>query len=343
MPLAAMTSATAGLVRTSHDETVAVLAEAITRHRDEPLGPLLSARGVGPYRGYAEILDALLRLGDRGCRLSQIGRSVRGQPIVAVSLGTAELTARTRTSVIVAGLHPIEWIGVETALTLLEALSEDDLGDRAVLAVPLANPDGLVHVERNLRRGRRRFVRHNAHGVDLNRNFDSHWGRRSALARLIPWVFKPGGHPASEPEVAAIAYALGARRVDRALSLHSFGGVVLYPSSHFRRAIGDVDDHRRWARRIGAAASERPYRALSSAWFGLGMTMGGLELDWFHERHGALSLLVECSRGGIAPSLARLRLPRLLDPFSWFNPPEPDEVAGRIASACLPFVRGDRI
>ena len=336
-----MTSATAGLVHATHDETVAVLAETIERHRDEPLAPLLGARGVGPYRGYSEILEALLGLGDRGCRLSQIGHSVHGQPIVAVSLGAEELTTRTRTSVIVAGLHPIEWIGVETALSLLEGLVEDDLGGRAIFAVPLANPDGLLHVERNLRRGRHRFVRHNAHGVDLNRNFDMQWGQKSLAARLIPWVFKPGSYPGSEPEVAAIAYALGSRRVDRALSLHSFGGVVLYPSSHSRRSIGDASDHRRWARRIAAMADPRPYLTLPSSWFGLGMTMGGLELDWFHQRHGALSLLVECSRGGIVKNLAGLRLQRLLDPFTWFNPPDPDEVAPRIARACLPFARGD--
>jgi hypothetical protein len=116
---------------------------------------------------------------------------------------------------------------------------------------------------------------------------------------------------------------------------------VLYPSSHSRRAIGDLDDHRRWARRIAANADQRPYHALPSSWFGIGMTMGGLELDWLHERHGALSLLVECSRGGLGSSLASLRPLRLLDPFSWFNPPRPEEVSARIAGACLPFVRGD--
>jgi hypothetical protein len=124
--------------------------------------------------------------------------------------------------------------------------------------------------------------------------------------------------------------------VDRALSLHSFGGVVLYPSSYTVWPIADVEEHREWARRIGRMADKRAYRALPGSWFGLGLTMGGLELDWFHERHGALSLLVECSRGGLslAPS-------RLVEPFAWFNPPHPDRVASDIAKAAEPFVRGE--
>jgi hypothetical protein len=179
-------------------------------------------------------------------------------------------------------------------------------------------------------------VRHNANGVDLNRNFDARWGHKNLLAKLIPWVFKPGSHPASEPEVASIAYLLGQRRVDRALSLHSFGGVVLYPSSHSVWPVADADEHRQWATSIGRRADARAYRSLPSAWFGLGFTMGGLELDWFHQRHGALSLLVECSRGGFG-----LTAQKLFEPFAWFNPANLTEVTQRIAHATLPFIRGD--
>lgn len=323
-----------------HQKALRTLREAIDKHIDEPLQPLLEARGLGAYRGYHELLLQIAELSlqnGRGARLAIAGHSVRGEPIVALQLGNPAPTEATRTSVIVAGLHPIEWIGVETALAITTELRELDLGDRSLMVFPIANPDGYLKVERNLRRNRRRFVRHNARGVDLNRNFDARWGHKNVLAKIVPWVFKPGSYAASEPEVASIAFMLGSRRVDRALSLHSFGGVVLYPSSHSLWPIGDVEEHRRWAQSIGRHADRHAYKALPSSWFGLGMTMGGLELDWFHQRHGALSLLVECSRGGVA-----LRRPRkLLDPFAWFNPPEVEEVSSQIAHATLPFVRGD--
>jgi hypothetical protein len=319
-----------------NDDAVALLDQAIDEHRGEPLGDLLASRGIGRYRGYAELLAAMKGCVDRGARLSVTGRSVRGEPLFALGLGNAQPTQDERTSAVIAGLHPNEWIGIETALALIGRFIERDFGSRSLVAIPIANPDGVLKVERNLRAGRRRFVRHNAHGVDLNRNFDARWGHKNLLAKVVPWVFKPGRRPASEPEIAAIADALGSRRVDRALSLHSFGGVVLYPSAQTVMPIPDASEHRRWAQRIGAAADARPYFALPSSWFGLGMTMGGLELDWFHQRHGALSLLVECSRGGIG-----LRPSQLLDPFAWFNPPRPQVVAGRIAKAVETFVAGD--
>ena len=65
------------------------------------------------------------------------------------------------------------------------------------------------------------------------------------------------------------------------------------------------------------------------------MTQGGLDVDWFHERHGAVSLLVECSRGGLG-----IRPSRLLDPFAWFNPKGIEAIAAPLSGALSPFVRG---
>ncbi len=203
--------------------------------------------------------------------------------------------------------------------------------DRAI-----ANPDGVWRVERNLRRGRRRFVRHNARGIDLNRNFETAWGKRSVLSKLVPWLFRPGSHPASEPEVHAIVQTLGSRRVDRAVSLHSFGSLVLYPSAHSCLPVADTPEHKYWGRRIAQQASDSGYRVLPCSWAGLGFTQGGLELDWFHRRHGALSLLVECSGG------AGLRRACAFEPFAWFNPPELSKTTARLAEALEPFVAGEQ-
>lgn len=124
--------------------------------------------------------------------------------------------------------------------------------------------------------------------------------------------------------------------MDRAISLHSFGGAVLYPRASSWRRVHDRAEHRAWALRIARAAGRgRPYDALSCARFARGFRAGGLELDWFHERHGALSLLVECSRGGFGWSPARM-----LDPFAWFNPADPRADASAIATAITPFVLG---
>lgn len=387
----------------SREHGRAALRAALSVHRRAPLSHVLARRGLGPYRGYAELLEAIDRLADRGAQISLIGRSVRGEPLLALHLGggaaatvrgaaggegaapvppgglgkngvacpgaatrfggatgdmppspdaarvAAELERalgrgglgrlglldRTRTTVVLSGIHPLEWIGIETHLALLERLASEDLSGRSIFAVPIVNPDGLLRVEMNLRAGRRRYVRSNARGVDLNRNFDAGWYERGVLQRLIGLVFSPGSRPASEPEVEAIAHALSPRRIDRALSLHSFGGAVLYPPGNALWPVPDAAEHRTCAQRIARAADRRPYRVRSCVRASCGFRRGGMELDWFHDRHGALSLLVECSRGGFG-----LRPSRLLEPFAWYNPQEPGEIAGRLADALAPFARG---
>lgn len=292
--------------------------------------------GIGCYRGYAECLVALRHAVGRGARLAHTGFSVEGEPLFALYLGVTDPTPRVPMTAILSGVHPSEWIGIETHLALLERIAGVDLGSRGVVSFPIVNPDGVIRVEDHLRAGRRRFVRHNARGVDLNRNFDARWGQKGIVQRVVPWVFSHGSRPFSEPEVESIAYELADLRVDRALSLHSFGGAVLFPSGSTVWPVHDAAEHREWARRIARAADpRRPYRALPCSWWAMGITAGGLELDWFHQRHGALSLLVECSRGG-----ASLRPSRLLSPFAWFNPRDVERVAGDLASATLPFVKG---
>ncbi len=316
------------------NDALAALRAAILVHGRSPLGRELSPRGLGPYRGYGEMLGALERLVMRGARLEQIGRSVRGEPLFAVHLGSEKSGART--SVALSAVHPHR---VDRR--------------RGVPGAPRSPRPRRPRRPRRHRRAHRqpptassgssstcapgaaRFVRHNARGVDLNRNFDASWGRRGLVQRLLSFLFSPGAAPASEPEVAAIAHHLASRRVDRAVSLHSFGGVVLYPPAASRRPVLDAAEHRAWARRIAAGAASRPYRAIPCSWWSLGVTSAGLEIDWFHQRHGALSLLVECSRGGFG-----LRPSRLFQPFAWFNPPAIQEVAAPLVEALVPYVRG---
>jgi hypothetical protein len=312
------------------------LARAIDKHRAPPLALLLSRRGLGPYRGYGEMLLALHELVERGARIQTIGESVDGEPLFALLAGSPN--AR-RTTVLVSGLHPNEWIGIETHLALFDRLVDRPPTDRRIVSIVIANPDGVIDVEQNLRLGRHRFVRHNHRRVDLNRNFPSYWGKASLTRLVLGRFFRPGRAPASEPEVRAITSYLKGSMIDRAVSFHSFGGVVLHPYGALLRAPLDVEEHRRWARHIARRADpRRPYRAVQSSHWVPGFTAPGMELDYFHDQHGALSLLIECSRGGI--ELRRPRLNTVLEPFAWFNPTRPDACAPHIASAVEPFARG---
>src|SRR4051812_2473878 len=94
------------------DDARAALRKAALAHRRPPLDRLLAPRNLGRYRGYGEMLDAIDKLAARGARVEEVGRSVRGEPLLAVHLGAEKPDARTRTAVVMSGVHPTEWIGV---------------------------------------------------------------------------------------------------------------------------------------------------------------------------------------------------------------------------------------
>jgi len=303
-----------------------------------PLADDVDLARVGAYRGYREVIATLAELAaSPGASARSIGSSVREVPLFALELGAADAPVATA---IIAGLHPLEWIGVETALALLARLCARPPADRRIVAIPLVNVDGFQTVEADLRAGRRRFRRGNARGVDLNRNFPTHFrpaaphGLRAALGG-----WNHGGPSAlSEPECAAVVATLDTvstrSRIDHALSLHSIGRMILTPwGGRLRRPEA--------APRLAAAAESvrarlPGYRAVQSSWWVPGLRGHGMELDHLYAAYDATALLVECTGGG-----ATLREPRsLVHPFRWFNPPDPARHAAELAGALEPFVRG---
>src|SRR4051812_3302439 len=75
-----------------------LLAASIEQHHRPPLCDVLRPRGLGPYRGYGELLGAVAGLASRGARVEVIGRSVKREPLFAVHLGDPS-AKRPRTAV----------------------------------------------------------------------------------------------------------------------------------------------------------------------------------------------------------------------------------------------------
>jgi hypothetical protein len=280
------------------------------------------------YRSHADVCVAL-----RAHGATEIGYSVEGAALLAATFGAADAA---RVSVVVAGLHALEWIGVETALAIAARLAASPPRDRRVVIVALANPDGYRAIESDLRTGRRRFRRTNANGVDLNRNWPTAFVHRDRRWALWNWG---GRGPASEPEVAAIVRMLdgavgGGAQLDTALSLHSFGRKLLVPyGGRFARS----PRHRQLVTRARAVQARlvEPYSIDQVSRWLPGAFAHGIEIDDFHDRYGACALLVECSFGGLSRDPATW-----LQPFHWYNPPDPAAVAADLAQALDNFVRG---
>ena len=136
-------------------------------------------------------------------RVTEIGRSVEGRPIVMHTFGSGPHPV-----LILGGIHGSEKNSADCAALLVEHLKlHPPVAPIAV--IPAANPDGLA-----------RGVRTNAHRVDLNRNFPTaNW----TLSHYKGPYF--GGPSAgSEPETQAYINILNTLEPSRILSIHSIVG-----------------------------------------------------------------------------------------------------------------------
>lgn len=244
------------------------------------------------------------------------GVSHKGEPIWAIDVAPAGVADAT--TVVVAGLHAMEHVGVATAVALLERAASADTAWRKhrLVVVPMANPDGFLAVEQALAAGQRRFRRTNAAGVDLNRNFAVGWDDRYYLNRLLRPVFSPGSAPLSEPESRAVDAVLAAVRPTYAVSLHAFGEWIFTPYAGSRRPPAALALMLTLARGMAMMQPHRPYRVMQLGLRSRLFQARGAEIDHFHDRYNALSFLIEIGAG------PRLRAPGTwLHPYSWFTPP----------------------
>lgn len=166
-------------------------------------------------------LALLLAAGCRGPGQRTVGMSVEGRPLECRILGSGQDTV-----LIMATIHGDEPAGRRLVLHLADYLVQrpDVLADRRVVLMPLVNPDGLAN-----------GTRHNASGIDLNRNFPA--GNFTSTGRH-------GVQPLSEPESQAIKTALDEWPPARIVSIHQPVACIDYdgPAEELARAMGAWTD-----------------------------------------------------------------------------------------------------
>ncbi|CAH0397633.1 unnamed protein product [Chilo suppressalis] len=133
-------------------------------------------------------------------------------------------------------LHAREWVTLSATLYGIRKLVEDGsevdiLQDIDWIILPIANPDGYVftHAEsRFWRKNRANNFAGLCAGVDLNRNFDVHWGQASSGISCMETFHGPRAF--SEPETQAIRNIMleHSDRLELFLDIHSFGSMILF-------------------------------------------------------------------------------------------------------------------
>lgn len=281
----------------------------------------------------ADRVDALARAA--GAELIEYGRSVHGEPLVAVRVpGPAPDAPRILCS---ANIHGPEFVGGLVVLSLLERIARGapsvaPLRARAeIWLVPCLNPDGYRKTWAAGGIGPLAQLRTNTRGVDLNRNFPlPHGARRRALPGA--GSTRPGDatycgpHPLSEPETRALHELLDAQRFHASANLHSFMGTLIPARVQDRASFAA---YRTLCRSFTAAQPRVRYRRLSSRIFDM---FTGEQED--HQHH-ALRTWAVCVE--VFPVLASYRQHLRAPSTFWrFNPRDPtpwieNDVPGLVA------------
>jgi hypothetical protein len=143
-----------------------------------------------------------------------IGASVGGRPLEVYRFGSGDIERMT-----IAGIHGgYEWNTIALADELIVHLKEHPElipPEVTLFILRSLNPDGEA-------RARTVSGRVNENGIDLNRNWPSHW--QADWPRDGCWKYTPvtaGTGPGSEPETMALMNFLLERHVDALINYHS--------------------------------------------------------------------------------------------------------------------------
>lgn len=202
---------------------------------------------------YDELLVAMRELAARhpGVTFAEEGAVSDGRPLGSLSLGNPERPA----FLFFNGIHGWEWEAGYGLLHLVELLAGEqaveglDTADFYLKVVPQLNPYGYDH-----------DFRHNANGVDLNRNFPCGWEQYAGGDDVYqPWDFDyKGSAPASEPETQIAMRLIEQVAPVCLLDFHTAHYIFCKTSHGSRQLMAAIhrDVKRRWKDRY---LIQRPY------------------------------------------------------------------------------------
>jgi carboxypeptidase T len=278
------------------------------------------------YSGVRDELKALASSAPGLASVVSLGSTHKGRELLALRLNTTASGDQpsSKPGVVFMGTHHArEHLSTEIPLLLAKWLVESRakpdvaklLASRDVYFIPMVNPDG---VEWDIRDDRYHMHRKNlrdngggewALGVDLNRNYDSHWGESGSSTDPESDLYQ-GPAPFSEPESKAIKAFFEKRpNMKIELTYHSFSELILYPWSWTSDSLDDAKALAAYKRMADVMAGMTGYRAMQSGDF---YPSSGDTGDWTWEARKVFAFTFELTpktsrQGGFYPGAAAIQ------------------------------------
>jgi hypothetical protein len=199
-----------------------------------------------PKKGIKAQLNKIKASYPHICQLKTIGHSVQDRPMLAMRLTNERIKGEKPQVLFLATHHAREWVATQMAMRLIKYLTANYGADARVTELldnvevwimPVGNPDGYQYTFTNERLWRKNLRDNDgdgeitiADGVDLNRNFESHWGLDDEGSSGIPSAGTYRGEaPNSEPETQAVVNFIKQNNFKFVISYHTHGNLILYP------------------------------------------------------------------------------------------------------------------
>ncbi|XP_014250278.1 carboxypeptidase B-like [Cimex lectularius] len=223
------------------------------------------------YKDIEAYLDYLGKTASELVKIIKIGKSTEGRALKVVRVSSSKGKSANPAIWIDGGMHGREWIAPATALFILKQLVENYKTNRAVVdgidwyIMPVANPDGYEYshsTDRFWRKNRSKASKDiddyddygdearffwddvkRCEGVDLNRNFDFHWGEVGMSKNPCKSTYG-GQHAFSEPESKAISDFIMRQgdQIKSYVTLHAYSQMILLPWGFTKQTPSDHSD-----------------------------------------------------------------------------------------------------
>ena len=166
--------------------------------------------------------------------------------------------------------------------------------------IPCVNPDGYTYNETYAPNGsglwrKNRWVQADTvAGVDLNRNYDFHWGYDDTGSSPYSnsQTFR-GSSAASEPEIKAVNFLANQYHFKIALNYHTYGNLLIHPWGY---SDSNTPDHATFSALGGIMIKENDF-LLGTGTTTVGYTVNGDSDDWMYGAKGIFSMTPEVGFG----------------------------------------------